>query len=102
MKYRPIRCHCIVRINKIEEKTEGGILLIDDYKGKEAMAKEEGEILSFGEDMFPDSDPKNKPNVKVGDIVAFARYGGKSLGKDEVGNEIRVMRDIDILCVRED
>lgn len=97
-KYRPMMCKLTVRIPKIEEFTKGGILLPDTGLEKENMAKEEGIILAIGACSFEE---ETVP-PKVGDTIAFARYGGKSLGKDKNGDEIRVMRDVDVLVVVEE
>jgi len=103
-KYRPVRQCLIVKINKQEfEKSAGGIVFVQSTIEKEAMAKEEGTIIALGEDMFPDSLASNRPDIKVGDVIAFARYAGKQLVKeDSEGNEIRVMLDKDILAVVEE
>lgn len=103
-KYRPIRQCITVKISKQEfEKSAGGIIFVNETKEKESMAKEEGVILAMGEDMFPDSLPSNRPDVKIGDTVAFARYAGKQLVKEDAdGCEIRVMLGKDILVVIEE
>jgi co-chaperonin GroES (HSP10) len=98
-KFRPIRQNFTVKIIK-EKKTAGGIIMLDT--SKEHMAKEEGIIIALGEDMFPDALSTNRPDVKLGDVVAFARYGGKHMDTDDQGNEIRALRDIDIICVIEE
>lgn len=95
-KYIPIRSNFIVQITKL--KKIGSFYVTDTGAAAESMAREEGIILAMGEDMFPDSLESNKPDIKIGDKVAFARYGGKQLSTDKDGNEIRVMRDIDILA----
>ena len=99
MKYRPLQTHCIVKVNIQEEVSKGGIVLSLD-KSREAMAREEGVVLSLGPDMYRDSASGGNDQVKVGDTVAFARYAGKSLGTDDKGNELRVMNDIDLLAIR--
>lgn len=102
--YRALRTNCIVKVLKVEEKSSGGIIINTQVSAeKENMAREEGIILHFGPDFFLDSKNKDfRSQVREGDKVVFARYGGKSLGKDKDGNELRVMRDIDILAVEED
>lgn len=92
--YKPLMCKAIVKI--IKDKKIGSIILIED--SKEHMAKEEAIIMSIGTNCFDEDD--NAP--KVGDKVAFARYGGKSLGRDENDDEIRVIKDVDVLAIIED
>lgn len=93
-KYRPLMCKAIVKIVK-DKQSAGGIIIVDT--SQEHMAKEEGIILSIGTNCF-DGD-ENAP--VIGDKVTFARYGGKSLGRDENDDELRVIKDIDVLAIIE-
>lgn len=97
-KYKPVGDRVVVKIKSLERKSEGGIILTEETAEKEQMAREEGNILAVGEMCGTDQGVE----YKVGDLVAFARYGGKHLGHDEEKNEIRVMREIDILVVIEE
>jgi chaperonin GroES len=97
-KWRALRCNCIIKIKKGEEYSRGGIIMAT-AGSREDMAREEGVVIDMGPDMFIDSESGDKTQVRVGDTVAFARYGGKELGKDSEGNELRIMRDIDLLAV---
>lgn len=73
-----------------EELSSGGILIIANEK----MEREEGYIIDLGSAVFYDTEGED---LKPGDRVAFPKYAGKLL--ENVGaEEIRVMRDIDILC----
>lgn len=98
MKYRALVSHVIVKVIR-EEKTEGGIIILST--SKEHMAKEEGIVVHMGPESFEGGSYADR-SVKVGDTVAFARYGGKSLGLDENGDELRVMKDVDCLAIREE
>lgn len=97
-KYKPVGDRVVVKINQMEEKSEGGIILAGTTREKEQMAREEGIVLAVGAMCGSDEGVE----YKIGDLVAFARYGGKHLGYDEEKNEIRVMREIDILVVMEE
>ena len=96
-KFIPVGDKVIVKVYKLDEVTSGGIILPGIEK--ESMAREEGEVLAMGDTIFGEAYDDFRKVVKVGDTIAFPRYGGKSLGKDDEGNDIRVMRDVDILCV---
>jgi len=90
--YIPLREKVIVKVLN-EEVSAGGIVVVH-----KDMEKEEGILLAIGKACFYDTDGED---LKVGDKVAFARYAGKVL--DEEGmNQIRTMRDIDLLCKIED
>lgn len=99
-QWRPLRTNCIVAVERVEEKSKGGIILTKDFTSKESMAKEVGVVLALGPDFNVDG--IRDKDVKIGDTVAFARYGGKQLEENLDGKEIRVMRDIDILAVLEE
>ena len=97
-KFKPLRDKLIVRVKTGEEKTAGGIIYVVEGS-REAMAREEGVVLSLGKSVFYDTDGED---LKAGDLIAFARYAGKSLVKYEDGHELRAIRDIDVLCVIEE
>ncbi|HEY3526018.1 MAG TPA: hypothetical protein VGK47_07470, partial [Nitrososphaeraceae archaeon] len=61
--------------------------------------KEEGIVISIGKLFGMDVSSEDRDDIQIGDKVAFARYGGKSLGNDKDGYDIRVVRDIDLLAV---
>lgn len=107
--YIPVGDKIVVRIDPIldinqDEFSTGGILLPTEKKQKieENMAREEGTVIAMGDTIFGEAYDDFRKVVKVGDTIAFPRYGGKTLGRednDESKPEYRVMRDIDILCV---
>ncbi len=96
--YKPLRTRVIVKVMKGEELSKGGIILALEGS-REDMAREEGVVLSIGKAAFSDTEGED---IKEGDLVVFARYAGKTLGKDSDGNELRVMQDIDICAIVED
>lgn len=97
-KYKPVGDRVVIRIKAVEEKSEGGIILPGAVQEKDQMAREEGIVIAVGNMCGSEEGVE----YKVGDLVAFARYGGKHLGYDEEKNEIRVMREVDILVVIEE
>lgn len=101
-KYTPVGDRIVIKILPAPELTKGSIILVSDTMNKENLAREEGKVLSMGASIFGEAYDDFRKVVKVGDTIAFPRYGGKHLGKDEDGNEIRVIRDVDILCVIEE
>ena len=102
VKWHPLRDKLIIKVTKVDRMSSGGIALLETSQEREDMAKEEGIILAVGQDIFGDTPESRRDILKPGMYVAFARYGGKALGKDEENNELRVMRDIDILAIKTD
>lgn len=90
----------IVRADISEKKSAGGIIYAAATT-REAQAPEEVTIISLGDDAFNDLDGV-KP--KVGDLVAIAKYEGKTLDTVIEGDktfEYRVIADTRILAIIE-
>jgi len=84
----------IIKIETGEVKI--GSFVVATENSREAVAREEAIIESFGEAAFDDLSPENRP--VVGDKVVIAKYSGKTLGKYEDGLERRVIADTGILA----
>jgi len=93
MKVKPLHDRVLVLRIKSDEKTVGGIIIPDTAKEKPL----EGKVVAVGEGRY-DKDGKRIPvDLKVGDKVLFARYGGTEIKID--GVEHLMMREEDILGV---
>ncbi len=95
MAVKPLDDRVVVEVIEAEEKTAGGIVLPDTAKEK----PQKGKVVAVGPGRVLDSGERATPDVKKGDIVLFAKYGG-----DEVeigGKDCRIMRETDILAVVE-
>lgn len=69
-KFRPLNNWVVIRKYKAPDKSESGIILLEDRKNYQSKR---GTIVSIG----PCSDCKNpKPNIKVGDEVMFSSFAG--------------------------
>lgn len=93
-KLRPLDDRVIVRVKDEAEQVEGGIVLPESAQKK----PQEGEVLAVGPGRLSDKGERVPVDVKVGDTVVFAKYGGTEikLGDDEV----LILRADDILAVR--
>ncbi|HHV34956.1 MAG TPA: co-chaperone GroES [Syntrophomonadaceae bacterium] len=92
---KPLGDHVLVRPLSNEEKTEGGIYLPDTAKEK----PQEGEIIAVGQGRMLDNGTRVAPEVKAGDKVIFAKYGGTEIKVGE--DEYLIMRENDILAIKE-
>ena len=54
-----------------------GIELIDSENKREQAAVDRGTVIAIGATAFKDFNTESP--IKVGDVVAFARYGGKTV-----------------------
>ncbi|NBV43296.1 co-chaperone GroES, partial [bacterium] len=77
-----------------EQVTRSGIVLPDSAQEK----PQSGVVLAVGPGRVAE-DGKNIPvNVKEGDVVIYAKYGGTELKVE--GNEYLIVRESDILAVK--
>jgi chaperonin GroES len=100
---KPMMNRVLIKVRKVEEKTKGGILLSESAIEKEQFNKTVGVIIDIGESAFEEWDVK----PEIGDIVAFARYGGipyapidKEYLAGEEGAEFRLVADKEILTIQ--
>lgn len=95
---RPVEFKVVVRPDKVEERSKGGVIIPDIARDMKQAAAVEGEIiavspLAFTYEKWPD---ELKP--KVGDRVFYAKYAGmKVTGRD--GVEYLILSDKDIAAV---
>lgn len=97
--WEPVEFNCVVRVDKVEEKTKGGVFLPDHHKDREQSASVIGTMLeasplAFTYEEWPIG--TNKP--RAGDKVLIAKYAGTIFtGRD--GEEYRMCKDKDILAI---
>ena len=92
---KPLSDHVLVKPLSKEEKTKGGIYLPDTAKEK----PQEGEVIAVGPGRMLDNGSRVAPEVKVGDKVIYAKYGGTEVKIGE--EEYLIMRESDILAIIE-
>lgn len=93
MKLVPLADRVVVKAIEQEERTKGGIVLPDTAKEK----PQEGEVLAVGSGRLLDNGQRVPLEVKVGDRVVFAKYGGTEVKVD--GEEYIILRESDILAI---
>jgi len=88
MMLRPCGDRVLVKPNVEEEKTAGGIVLPDTAKERPQW----GEVIAVGAGKWDESGKNRIPmEVKVGDRVVFAKYGGTEVKVD--GEEYLILRE---------
>ena len=95
MSVKPLNDRVVIEVLEAESKTAGGIVLPDTAKEK----PQRGRVVAVGTGRPLDSGKRAKVEVKKGDIVLFAKYGG-----DEVeigGKDCRILSESDILAIIE-
>ena len=92
VKLQPLADRLVVKPIEAEEKTKAGIYLPDTAKEK----PQEGEVVAVGPGRLSDDGKRIAMDVKVGDIVVYARYGGTEIKIDD--EEYMILRESDILA----
>ena len=93
MNLKPLGNRVVVEPIEQEEVTVGGIVLPDTAKEK----PQTGKVLSIGPG-DRDEDGKRIPlDVKVDDVVLFAKYSGTEIKID--GKKILILRESDLLAI---
>jgi len=92
IKLQPLADRLVVRPIEREEVTKGGIYLPDTVKEK----PQEGKVLAVGPGRLTEEGNRIAMDVKVGDIVIYARYGGAEIKLE--GEELVILRESDILA----
>ncbi len=93
-KVQPLADRVLVIPVEKEEMTKGGIFLPDTAKEK----PEDGEIVAVGLGKVNDDGQRIPLEVKVGDRVIYAKYGGSEIKVDDV--EMMILRESDILAIK--
>jgi len=92
VKLQPLSDRLVVKPIEREEKTKGGIFLPDTAKEK----PQEGEVVAVGPGRLSEDGKRIPLDIKVGDIVIYAKYGGTEIKVDD--EELIILRESDVLA----
>ncbi len=92
VKLQPMGDRLVVKPIQSEEKTKSGIYIPDTAKEK----PQEGKVIAVGPGRMTEEGKRIPPDVEVGDIVIYTKYGGSEIKID--GEELIIMRESDILA----
>jgi chaperonin GroES len=91
-KLQPLADRVLVKPIEKEEKTKSGIYLPDTAKEK----PQEGEVLAVGPGKMTEDGKRIPLDLKVGDKVLYAKYGGTEIKVDD--EDLIILRESDILA----
>ena len=95
MTIRPLGDKIVIKVIEDAEQTSGGIFIPDSAKEK----SQKGEVVAVGSGKTNDKGEKEPMDVKVGEVVLFAKYAGTDVKvKDET---LKIMSVSDVLGVIE-
>ena len=81
------------RLEDLSEKTPGGILIPESAKEKPQIA----EVVAVGPGKVGDDNERVPIEVKIGDRIFHARYGGTDVKYE--GDDYTILKEDDILAV---
>ena len=91
-KLQPLADRVLVKPMEKEQKTKSGIYLPDTAKEK----PQEGQVMAVGPGKMSDDGKRVALDIKVGDTVIYAKYGGTEIKIDE--EDLIILRESDILA----
>jgi chaperonin GroES len=94
VKLEPMSDRLVVKPIEQEEVTKSGLVLPDTAKEK----PQEGKVLAVGPGRMSEDGKRIPMDVKVGDTVIYAKYGGTEIKVE--GEEMMILREGDILAKR--
>ena len=111
----PIPCgwRLLIAPVKINDKTDGGIILTDESKKVAKYFVDIGKVLAMGETAFehpkfqggiPIEDKMPKPWCNVGDVICYNSYTGKDINLTHEGEsfKLKFINDDEVVSVISD
>lgn len=92
-KIRPVGDRVVIKPAAKEEVTKSGIVIPDTAKEK----PQEGTVIAIGSGRLLDNGDRSPIDVREGDRVLYAKYGGTEFKLE--GEEYLVLKESDILAV---
>lgn len=92
---RPLNDRIVVKAVTPEERTAGGIILPDSAQEK----PQEAEVVAVGPGKTLDNGKVNPVEVKPGDRIIYAKYGGTEIKLGAA--EYVILRQDDILAIKD-
>ncbi len=89
-KIRPLADRIVVKLIDETQQSTGGIFIPDSAREKPQKA----EVLAVGPGRILDSGSREEMEVKVGDIVLLAKYGGNDIKIDNVEYKILSAKEV--------
>jgi chaperonin GroES len=93
LSLKPLGDRIVVQPIEQEEVTAGGIVLPETAKEK----PQQGKVLAAGPGARDEDGERIPMDVKVGDKVLYAKYGGTEFKMD--GKKLLILRESDLLAI---
>ena len=92
--FTPLGDRVLVKPAEREEKTKSGIFLPDTAQEK----PQEGTIIEVGPGRVTEDGKRVPMDLKKGDLVLYAKYGGTEI--KENGEQYLIVKESDILAIK--
>ena len=89
MTIRPLGDKIVIKVIEDAEQTSGGIFIPDSAKEK----SQKGEDIAVGAGKTTEKGEREPMDVKVGDVVLYAKYSGTDVKIDGVEYKILSIKD---------
>jgi len=93
LKLRPLGDRVVVEPLEQEERTESGLFIPETAKEK----PQRGTIIAIGDGRRDEEGKRVPMDVKVGETILFAKYGGTEVKLDN--QKLLILKEADILAV---
>jgi chaperonin GroES len=93
ISFKPLGSRVLIEPVEQEEITASGIILPETAKEK----PQQGKVLAAGPGDRNDKGERVAMDVKVGDLILFAKYSGTEVKMD--GKKLLILRESDILGI---
>src|SRR6188472_3806469 len=93
LKLKPLGGRVLIEPIEQEELTAGGIILPETAKEK----PQQGKVLAAGPGDRNDKGERVALDVKVGDVIVFAKYSGTEVKSES--KKLLIMRESDLLGI---
>ncbi len=94
MKIIPLQDRILVKRIEQETKTKSGIIIPDTAQNEKPT---EGEVIAVGAGTRDQNGKLIPLDVKVGDVILFAKWGGNEIKVD--GEEYLIIKESDVLAI---
>ena len=102
MKIKPVDYKVLIKPEKVDDKSEGGLYIPETVREREEFSVDRGKIVDFGDAFF---EKLLGPVPQIGDKVIFNRYAGSliTIKNDDGSREnYRLCNDKDICAIIEE
>jgi len=86
---KPLGERIVIKVIEDTEQTTGGIFIPESAKEK----PQKGEVVAVGQGEVDDKGERKPMDVKVGDVVLYAKYAGTDVKLNDVSYKILSIKD---------